>query len=501
LGHPYICNIHEVSLTKEGHDFIVMEYAEGLSLQDKLADGPLPMKEALRIATEVSEALEKAHNAGTVHRDLKPSNIMLTAEGHAKVMDFGLAKKVVQEDGTEQDISSALTREGATLGTLAYMSPEQIKGDRVAHRSDIFAIQSDVARAIANALRAELSQEEDWILAREPTRKIEAYELVLQARHFRFTLRDSAQAVDCYQRAIEIDPEYAIAYVELADNWVLKAAWGLLPGQEQALLKEPAEALIEKAFELDPTLAEPHVSLGLLREHQFDWMVAEEAFRTAIDLNPGHWNAYFEYANLLTRLGRFDEALAAAKSAYDIDPLAQFSNVLLVHMHLTAGQSDEALEVARKMVELFPDWHRGWVALVYFLIDKGWLDRAFAVANDENDRRNRFRSPSSIAWLNGILGHLHALTGSEAEALNYFESLRELTEEHNFLGAMQMARIQMALGNKTEALTWLEESGIRIVGGPVKGIAHDPLWDPIRNDPNFQVLVEKLRLPEDAYPN
>ena len=129
LDHPFICNIHEVGETEDGQDFIVMEYVEGLTLQGKLADGPLPLKEALRIATEVAEALEKAHNAGIVHRDLKPSNIMLTAEGHAKVMDFGLAKKVVREDGTEQDISSALTREGTTLGTLAYMSPEQVKAE------------------------------------------------------------------------------------------------------------------------------------------------------------------------------------------------------------------------------------------------------------------------------------------------------------------------------------------------------------------------------------
>ena len=88
---------------------------------------------------EIAEALEEAHKAGIAHRDLKPANIMLTSGGHVKVMDFGLAKKVVDEDGTEQDITSALTREGTTLGTLAYMSPEQLRGKPVDTRTDIFS--------------------------------------------------------------------------------------------------------------------------------------------------------------------------------------------------------------------------------------------------------------------------------------------------------------------------------------------------------------------------
>lgn len=140
LDHPYICKIYEVAKTEDDLDFIVMEYVEGQTLQAKLAEGPLPLKEALKIGTEVAEALEKAHSLGIVHRDLKPANIMLTPEDHTKVMDFGLAKKVVQEPGAEEDITSALTRERSTLGTLAYMSPEQIRAKPVDQRSDVFSL-------------------------------------------------------------------------------------------------------------------------------------------------------------------------------------------------------------------------------------------------------------------------------------------------------------------------------------------------------------------------
>ncbi|MDA2923932.1 serine/threonine protein kinase [Acidobacteria bacterium AH-259-L09] len=141
LDHPYICKIYEVG-EAEGKDFIAMEYVPGETLRDRLARGPLPFKEALQKAAEVAEALEKAHATGIVHRDLKPSNIMLTPEGHVKVMDFGLAKQLTPAEGLvgqEETISGSLTKTGTTLGTLAYMSPEQMRGQRVDTRSDIFS--------------------------------------------------------------------------------------------------------------------------------------------------------------------------------------------------------------------------------------------------------------------------------------------------------------------------------------------------------------------------
>ncbi len=99
LDHPFICHIHEVG-EAEGKSFISMEYVQGETLKDKLAAGPLPLKDALEKSTEVAEALEEAHKQGIVHRDLKPSNIMLTPQGHVKVMDFGLAKRVNQKEVT-----------------------------------------------------------------------------------------------------------------------------------------------------------------------------------------------------------------------------------------------------------------------------------------------------------------------------------------------------------------------------------------------------------------
>jgi serine/threonine protein kinase/WD40 repeat protein len=135
IDHPFIGKIHEIS-EAEGRAFIVMEYIEGETLKERLAKRPLALHEALKIASEGVEALDRAHQAGIVHRDLKPSNLMLTSDGHVKVMDFGLAKRL---SGTDEETTASLTRRSVTPGTLPYMSPEQLRGQPVDTRSDIFS--------------------------------------------------------------------------------------------------------------------------------------------------------------------------------------------------------------------------------------------------------------------------------------------------------------------------------------------------------------------------
>jgi serine/threonine protein kinase/tetratricopeptide (TPR) repeat protein len=131
LQHHNICTIHEIDETPEGQLFIAMDCYEGKTLKDKIATGPLPVEEALNIASQVAAGLSKAHEAGMVHRDIKPANIMVTTDGEVKLLDFGLAKLAGQ---------TKLTRTGTTPGTVAYMSPEQAKGVEVDARSDIFSL-------------------------------------------------------------------------------------------------------------------------------------------------------------------------------------------------------------------------------------------------------------------------------------------------------------------------------------------------------------------------
>ena len=141
LDHPFICKIFEAG-DHAGKAFIVMEYVEGQDLQKKLEKEHLPLRESLRIISEIAEALEEAHKKGIVHRDLKPANIMITPQGHTKVMDFGLAKhfQPLGGDIAHTLTQASLTGQGVITGTIAYMSPEQARGNPVDHRSDIFSL-------------------------------------------------------------------------------------------------------------------------------------------------------------------------------------------------------------------------------------------------------------------------------------------------------------------------------------------------------------------------
>ncbi len=137
LDHPFICKIYEIGKAQD-RTFIAMEYIQGMNLEERFVKGPLPIEDVLEIAWEIADALEGAHRRGIVHRDLKPANVMLIPEGHIKVMDFGFAKRVTPE-GEEENVSTVLTQDGAAVGTVPYMSPEQVRGKPLDTRSDIFS--------------------------------------------------------------------------------------------------------------------------------------------------------------------------------------------------------------------------------------------------------------------------------------------------------------------------------------------------------------------------
>ena len=138
LDHPFICKIYEIG-EHEGRKFIAMEYVEGQTLGEKLERDRPSLADSIRLGIEIADALEKAHQKSVIHRDLKPQNIMITSEGHIKLMDFGLARRVVSSDDTEDSWCATPLTGNLLVGTLAYMSPEQFEGDAIDHRSDIFS--------------------------------------------------------------------------------------------------------------------------------------------------------------------------------------------------------------------------------------------------------------------------------------------------------------------------------------------------------------------------
>ena len=183
LNHPNICTIHDV-----GPNYYVMELVDGATLEDRIAQGPIPLKEALEIAGQIADALEAAHAKGIVHRDLKPANIKLGSDGTVKVLDFGLAKlggapDSVSVGGAEQTMTMGATQAGAILGTPAYMSPEQARGSTVDRRSDTWAFgvvfyemltgrQAFAGESVTDMLAAVIHREPDWTSVPESLRPL-----------------------------------------------------------------------------------------------------------------------------------------------------------------------------------------------------------------------------------------------------------------------------------------------------------------------------------------
>ncbi len=172
LNHPHICTIYDIG-EQDGRSFIAMEYLEGATLRDRLADGPLGLDTMLRLGIQIADALDAAHTANVIHRDIKPANIFISSRGHAKLLDFGLAKMRAQTSREADFTTMAGTIEGVVVGTIAYMAPEQARGEPVDHRADLWSVglvlyemAKGTRAAPAVRLRVEASPELERVISK-----------------------------------------------------------------------------------------------------------------------------------------------------------------------------------------------------------------------------------------------------------------------------------------------------------------------------------------------
>ena len=706
LNHPNICTIHDIG-TDSGRSFVVMELLEGCTLRERLADGRLPLQQALDVARQIADALEAAHVKNIVHRDIKPANIFITTRDVVKVLDFGLAKVVADADDphSTRTTREELTNSGMALGTVSYMSTEQLQGDPLDVRTDIFSfglvlyemltgrqafsgntpamvfdailhrapvppsrlnpdvppaldalteralqknrerryatmsallvdlrrliavvggvsvtasalattersarraparksdsgksralgalavlpfanvandheleylsdgitesiinklsslrglrvvprstvfrykaapdlgvvaadlkvrtivsgrvlqraghlvvnvelvdvkkqsqmwghqynrtvddlleVQEDIAAEISRSLELKLTGDDEKKLVRRDTHDSVAYQSYLKGRFYwnKRTIDGLLQANEHFQAAIDQDPQYALAYVGLADTFNIVGYYG---GRRPSVVYPRAKAAAARALDIDPTMAEPHASLGFSRLfYDRDWAGAEQAFLEAIRINPTYASAHQWYAWLLMVTRRWDEMMRAMQRAHDLDPLSLVINDHLGYALELVGRTDEAMQQLQATLDLDPQFALTHQRLGGLYISQGRPEEAMAAFE------MAVRLSSGRMGL-GALGFAAATCGRRAQAEEVLTRLRDRSREQ-FVSPLEFAYVHAALGDVDACFEALDHAVAERISDLVRlDLLRWPM--PIRDDPRFAALLSVLGL-------
>ena len=360
--------------------------------------------------------------------------------------------------------------------------------------TDIFAVESEIAKSIADKLQAKLTGAEAHAMAVRPTENAEAYQAYLKGRYFwnKRTGPDLQKAIEYFKQAVDKDPNYALAYAGLGDSYILLSGFGAATPQESFPL---AEAAAKKALEIDDTLAEAHATLGFsLCAYHFDFAGSIREFERAIALNPNYATAHHWFGNsTLLAVGQFDRAIAEGKRSLELDPLSVIITADLGADYMVARRYDEAIEQFHKAIEMDPRFYYAHWNLAETLELKGQMKEAFAEYKKASELDD---DPFVLA----LLGHAYAKLGQRGEALKILEQLPALAT-HRYIPAYSFSILYLALGEKDKAIEWLERGYNDRAGLDLIFIKVDPMLDPLQGEPRFQALVAKVFGPRNGEPS
>ncbi len=351
--------------------------------------------------------------------------------------------------------------------------------------TDIFAVESDIAKTIADTLQAKLTGAEKQLIAAQPTTDLTAYELYLKGRSL-WSKRGGEnlrQAIGFYEQAIARDPKYALAYTGLAEAYVLLPVYTATAPQDAY---PTAKAAALKALQLDEKLAEAHTALGLLLcIGDLDMAGSISEFQRAIALNPNYATAHHWYGNgPLLALGRFEEAIAEGKRAIELDPLSPIINADLGQNLYAARRYDEAIAQLRKTLEIDPTFYYAHYNLGMALQRKGDVPAAIA-------EYTKAQQLSDDLFVQVLLAAAKAQSGDKDAAIQMLAELEELSQ-HRYVRSYWRTLLYLSLGNRDEAIRRLEQAIADHESLTITMIKDDPKLDPLRGDPRFEALVQKV---------
>jgi TolB-like protein/Flp pilus assembly protein TadD/class 3 adenylate cyclase len=351
--------------------------------------------------------------------------------------------------------------------------------------TDIFAVETEIASKIADTLQAQLTGSAKQAIAAHPTQNTEAHELYLRGRYFvgKRGAENFRKAIDYFNQAIAKDPNYALAYAGLSDCYDLLPQWSAASRAEYV---PKAKAAAIKALQIDDSLAEAHTALAsALFSNDLNLRESKREFERAIELNPNYAFAHYSFGyTVLPALGEFDRAIAELRRAVDLDPFSVIINANLGYVYIVARRYPDAIAQLRKTVELDPDFWTTHRNLGEALELGGQLEQAIA----EYEKGYKFLNDDhALAYL----AHAYALKGEREKALQLLTQLQEL-EQHGTLWAFGFALVYVGLGDKNEAVNWLERSYQNKEFAKLSLIKVEPMLDPLRGDPRFEKLANQI---------
>ncbi|MFC2142153.1 protein kinase [Acidobacteriota bacterium] len=343
---------------------------------------------------------------------------------------------------------------------------------------DIFSVQEDIAQSVVKALKVEFIPEKGGKLVRTSTENSEAYNLYLLGRHFwnKRTEEYLKKAIENFEKAIEVDPNYAMAYSGISDSYLAIPYYSYTP-QKEVYPKAMAAAL--KALDLNELLAEAHTSLAWLKmSYEWDWQGAEREFKRAIELNPNYTTAHYWYAYCLLSLKRFDECFAELDRALELEPLSLVIRGNLGEMYYYTHQYDKALEITLKTLEMDPNFSLLHIHLGYIYLQKSMYEDAL---------KEFQKGPYDFE-----IGITYAMMGNRADAQKTLYDLIKLANDKYF-SAYEIATLYFLIDEEDQGFTWmrraLEEKDPYLIY-----LSTNPLLDDVRSDSRFKELLKTINL-------
>src|SRR6201988_206261 len=357
-------------------------------------------------------------------------------------------------------------------------------GDYNRSLTNLVALQSEIARDVSQKLRTRLSGAEVQRVTKDYTANAEAYQLYLKGRFntFKLTPPEIQKGISYFQQAIQIDPNYALAYAGLSDAYRSLVLSTELPPTE---FLPKAKVAAQKAIEIDETLAEAHTTLAVtIFWYDWNWKEAENQYKRALELNPNGADTHLFYAHLLSNTGRSAEALAEIKRAKDLDPYSPFINALEGQFLIHSGKPDEALVKLRETFELAPGFWFPHVFAASAYINKGMFAEGIAEA-----RRARELSDGQTISI-AFEGYALAKLGKRDEAQAALDSLLKRSKER-FIPPYHIAMMYNGLGERDQAFAWLER-GLEQRDPKMAFLKVEAKWNNLHDDPRFQGLLGRV---------